>query len=111
MNSVRCVALGAEVPATADSNLDFAFVENVLFSYFSKNWRSTAPSMLSSVPFFIPFIPLFQVGGPQHGRLIASAFTLLRHNDRLRNTMDSRLKNYILGHFPLNSIDTELKFL
>ena len=31
METVRCGALGAEVPGTTDTNLDCAFVENALF--------------------------------------------------------------------------------
>lgn len=47
-----------------------------------------------------------KIGSPQHGNLIASAFTLLRHNRLIG--MDKRTKNYILGHFPPGWIDSQL---
>ena len=72
------VTLSAEDPDKADLNLDFAFVENAhVFLLFPK-LEKHGPLCAIQCSIFIPFIPLFQVGGPQHGNLIASAFTLLR---------------------------------
>ena len=50
-DTVRCAALGPEVPATADANLDFVFVETHTFAYRSLNVKSQQKIIdLMSIP-------------------------------------------------------------
>ena len=78
VNSVRWSRYARRTHIKLTQTLILRLLKTHMFFLLFPKLEKHGPLCAIQCSIFIPFIPLFQVGGPQHGNLIASAFTLLR---------------------------------